>query len=78
MISETIKIDASGVFTIRLKVTPAKGYVWEILEPPESIKLTGSEYENPAKGLRPGDPVIQVFRFKALKRGLYELNNPRL
>jgi predicted secreted protein len=36
---------------------------------PEGVQLLGSDYEKPASGIQPGDPVIQVFRCRAQKAG---------
>lgn len=68
---ETIIIAVGGELTVRLKSTPTTGYVWEVRTLPEGVQLLGSDYEKPASGIRPGDPVIQVFRFRAQKAGEY-------
>jgi predicted secreted protein len=68
---ETIVVAVDGGFTVRLKSTPTTGYVWEVHTLPEGMQLLGSDYEKSASGIQPGDPVIQVFRFRTLKTGEY-------
>lgn len=69
MTFETIIVAVGGEFTERLKSTPTTGYVWAVHTLPQGIQLLGSDYEKSASGIRPGDPVIQVFRFRTLKAG---------
>ncbi|WHZ28182.1 MAG: hypothetical protein OJF51_002980 [Nitrospira sp.] len=69
MMSKTIVVAVGGEFSERLTSTPSTGYLWVVHELPKSIQLLGSTYENPASGIRPGDPGTQVFRFRVLKAG---------
>jgi predicted secreted protein len=66
---ETIMVSIAGEFTVRLKSTPTTGYVWEMHALPDGIQLLGSDYEKPERGIQPGDPAIQAFRFQALEAG---------
>lgn len=74
MTSETVRVPVGGEFSVRLESTPTTGYVWDVDTLPESIELLGSEYEKPAAGASPGDPVIQAFRFRARKAGEHLIN----
>ena len=67
--SGSINAAVGGEFMLRLKSTPTTGYVWEVHTLPEGVQLLGSDYEKPAHGIRPGDSVIHVFRFRALTTG---------
>ena len=71
MTFETVIVAVGEEFTVCLKSTPTTGYVWEMHTLPEGLQLLGSDYEKPASGVQPGDPVIQVFRFRAQKAGEY-------
>ena len=66
---ETIIVTVGEEFKERLESTPTTGYVWEVQTLPEGIQLLGSDYEKSSSGIRPGDPVTQVFRFRTLKAG---------
>jgi len=67
--SETIRVAVGREFAVRLKSTPTTGYLWELHTLPEGAQLLGSDAEKPAVATQPGDPVIQVFRFRAEKAG---------
>ena len=69
MTFETILVAVGGEFTVRIKSTPTTGYVWEVQSLPKSVQLLGSDYEKPASRVQPGDPAIQVFRFRAQRAG---------
>jgi predicted secreted protein len=71
---ETVIVTLGEEFKVCLKSTPATGYVWEIHTFPEGILLLGNDYEKPASGIQPGDPVSQVFRFRALNVGEHIIN----
>ena len=73
MTSETISTAVGDEFEVRLKATPSTGYVWEAQSLPESVQLSGSDYEQPSPNPRPGDPAIQVFRFRANRAGDYTI-----
>ncbi len=69
MTGETIGVAVGEEFRVRLESSPTTGYVWTVQTLPESARLLGSDYEKPAEGIKPGDSVLQVFRFRALERG---------
>ena len=74
MTVETIVVDVGSEFTIRLTSTPTTGYVWNVQALPEGIQLLGSAYEKSPIGIRPGDPIIHAFRFRALLSGQRIIN----
>ena len=69
MTFETIMVAVSEEFTVRLKSTPTTGYIWQVHTLPEGVQPLGSDYEKAASGIQPGDPVVQVFRFRVVKAG---------
>lgn len=66
---ETIQVLVGAEFIVRLKSTPTTGYFWEVQTSPEGVQLLGSDTEKPVTAIQPGDPVTQVFRFRAQKAG---------
>lgn len=74
MTFETIIVAGGGEFTVRLKSTPTTGYVWEVHTLPEGVELLGSDYEKPATGIQAGNPVIQVFQFRAQRAPKHKIN----
>jgi predicted secreted protein len=74
MATQSINVAPGEEFTVTRTSAPSTGYVWEVRALPDSIELMGSAYEKPAgDGGRPGDPAVQVFRFRALKSGDYHI-----
>ena len=73
MASDTITVAVDHEFTISLKSIATAGYVWKIEMLPDTIQLLGSEIEKSADDNKPGDPITQVFRFRALKAGEYTI-----
>ena len=69
MNNETAVVNLGEDFTVELESNPTTGYVWTVKTLPEQLKLLGSDYTKPADGVRPGDSVAQVFRFKAVGQG---------
>jgi predicted secreted protein len=74
VISETVIATVGEEFMVSLKSTPSTGYIWETFSLPEGIVLLGSDFEKPASNIQPGDPVIQLFRFRALTAGEYVIS----
>lgn len=74
MTFETIIVAVGRDFSVRLKSTPTTGYVWEVHTLPEGVQFLGSDYEKPARGIKPGDPVVQTFRFRLLKKREHIIN----
>ncbi|HTN69993.1 MAG TPA: protease inhibitor I42 family protein [Methylomirabilota bacterium] len=73
MTPETITVAVAQEFAVRLKSTPTTGYVWEVQKLPDGIQSLGSDYEKPGSDIKPGAPVLQVFRFKVQKAGEYTI-----
>lgn len=73
MTSETIDVKVNQEFRIPLKSIATAGYVWKIESLPDAIQFLGTENEKPAGDIKPGDPITQVFRFRALKAGEYTI-----
>ena len=60
-----------GTFEVSLEGTPTAGFVWEAELPEAERKLVepaGSEWR-PPPARRLGGTAVQVFRFRALRRG---------
>jgi len=70
---ETVRVAMSEEFTVALQSIATTGYVWKIESLPGAIQLVGTETERAAGEARPGDSTRQVFRFRALAAGEYEL-----
>jgi predicted secreted protein len=70
---EAVIVAVGEEFTIRLKSTPATGYVWEPQTVPESLQFLGSVCEPLAVNIQPGDPVTQVFSFRAVRAGQHAI-----
>ena len=69
MALETIKAKVGEDFTVHLKSTPTTGFLWTVHPLPESLELLESGYEKILGDTQAGDPVNQVFRFRALVAG---------
>ena len=69
MASDIITVALDQEFTIPLRSIATAGYLWKIETLPDTIQLLGSENQKPAGDIKPGDPITQVFRFRALKAG---------
>jgi predicted secreted protein len=69
MSNEPIVVCLGEDFTVELRSSPTTGYVWTVQALPEGLGLLGSSYAKPADGVKPGDSVAQIFRFKAMERG---------
>lgn len=70
---ETITASAGDELSVPLKATPSTGYVWEVDPLPKEVQFLGCEYEKSTEGAQPGDPVVQVFRFRISQRGEYTI-----
>lgn len=68
MTSDTITVTVGDEFTISLESMATAGYLWKIDSLPDAIQSLGSQPET-STDEKPGDPTIQVFRFRALKAG---------
>ena len=73
MTSETIDVKVDHEFRIPLKSIATAGYVWKIESLPDTIQLLGTENEETAGDIKPGDSTTQVFRFRAPKAGEYTI-----
>ena len=69
MNNKTMVVNLGEDFTVELESSPTTGYVWTVKILPENLKLLESDHTKPADGVKPGDSVAQVFRFKAVGRG---------
>ncbi len=69
MTSDTITVAVDHEFSISLESIATAGYLWKIESLPDGIQFLGSKNEKPAGDMKPGDSIIQVFRFRALKAG---------
>jgi predicted secreted protein len=68
---EEIVAPVGGTFEVRLEGTPTAGFVWEAELPGDGQQLVeqaGTEWRQTAPQSL-GGPAVQVFRFRALRRG---------
>jgi predicted secreted protein len=73
MSADMITVAVNDEFTISLKSIATAGYLWKIESLPAAIELVRTENEKPAGDARPGDSTGQVFQFRTLKRGEYQV-----
>ena len=66
---EIINVAVGDGFRIPLKTIATAGYVWKIDSFPDSIQAVKTENEKQRDDAKPGDLNIQIFYFRALKRG---------
>jgi predicted secreted protein len=71
---ETIRVNVGEDFTVRLKSTPTTGFIWTTHDTPMGLELLGSESEKLLGDAQAGDPVTQVFRFRALGIGDFSIH----
>ena len=71
---ERIVTKQGETFVVRLESTPTSGYVWEMQALPSGLASEGSAIEQPRSLQQPGDSAVQVFRFRAMSSGEYELH----
>ena len=65
-----VRLKVGDSFSIRLRSNPSTGYMWSVA--PEStgaVSLTGSSSTEPPENGMVGQPIFQIFDFKAVKRG---------
>jgi predicted secreted protein len=72
MSTDSITVAADDEFTISLQ-SIGTGYLWKVESLPDAIQLLGTENEKPADDVKPGDSTNQIFRFRALKTGDYQI-----
>ena len=73
MSKSVIAVGVDEEFAIPLQSSATAGYLWKIESLPEGVEHLGSENQNPAGEMKPGDPTTRVFRFRARKAGEYKL-----
>ena len=73
MSNDVIAVGVDEEFTISLQSIATAGYLWKIESLPQGVEPLGTESQNSAGEAKPGDPIIRVFRFRALKPGEYKL-----
>jgi predicted secreted protein len=68
--TENLTISQGGKFEVHLSATPSTGHIWRIAYIPDQVESLGSSFvqtgQDPPK---PGAPVVQVFRFRAVNLG---------
>jgi predicted secreted protein len=74
LISQTITTSVGEEFSVRLESTPTTGYVWVVDSLPNGLDLLGNEHEPPGGGPMPGGTQDQVFLFRALAAGEYQID----
>ena len=70
---ESMLAQQGMVFHVRLGSTPTTGYLWQLQALPSGLVSEGSAVEKPLGSEQPGDSVVQVFQFRAITVGEYEL-----
>lgn len=65
-----VTVEQLGIITIRLPVQMGTGYSWEVVSLPDSLVQKGVTAEG---GGLPGGPEVEVFRFRAKKKGVGKL-----
>jgi inhibitor of cysteine peptidase len=63
---KTVTVEELGTITIRLPVQMGTGYSWEVVSLPDALVQKGVATEG---GGLPGGPGVEVFRFRAKKKG---------
>jgi predicted secreted protein len=67
---KNLTVHQGDKFEIRLQSVPSTGYILQVGVLPEQLELLDSTFEPGGPGNpRPGAPVTQIFRFRALKAG---------
>lgn len=67
--SETIRAAVGAEFTVRLVSGASAGYVWDVADASAGVQLLERRVGNSPGADAPGDPIAQVFRWKALTAG---------
>ena len=63
-------VKVGETFVIRLRSNPSTGYMWSVApESADLVSLTGTSSTEPPKNGMVGQPIFQIFDFKAVKRG---------
>ncbi len=64
------RLKVGETFVIRLRSNPSTGYMWSVApESADLVSLTGTSSTEPPKNGMVGQPIFQIFDFKAVKRG---------
>ena len=66
-------VAADTPFDVELGSAPSTGYMWELLPPPQGVRLLGTRFEQ-KPGAEPGDGGTQVFTCQAQGPGRLELH----
>lgn len=69
----TIAAPVGEVFSVRLESTPTTGYLWKLTVLPSGLSAEGSTVEKQSGSEKPGDSSLQVFQFRAVASGTYQL-----
>lgn len=64
-----IDVKVGAEFTLRQRATPGSGYLWHVETLPKGIELVAIDVEREGDDVRPGDSIMQVFRFRARTSG---------
>lgn len=64
--NKSVTVEQLGIITIRLPVQMGTGYSWEVVSLPDALVQKGVLTEG---GGLPGGPDVEVFRFRAKKKG---------
>ena len=71
---DVISVAPGEEFEIRLASTPSAGYTWQVENYPGELQLVDSATKAPTGAPTVGDPMLQMFRFRATAAGDYTLS----
>ena len=67
-----LTVVAGEPFEVELGAAPTTGYMWQLVTPPASVQLLGSDFKQPPAAAI-GDGGTQVFRLQAEHPGRFDL-----